>query len=745
MAAKVMKLIGEEKASKGRRIVKNTVEGYIDSFAKKLNEAKLNTHEGRAKVTAAALLLRYDGYHGMTSEEEFQAIKKDLATNVKNHENDNDISGELEDAKIALEFANRFATKRDLVKYINNDKPLKGIIRFVQNEFSNTVDEREAVSQEMFNTPLLRVASNYVPKKVILSEKADESKPFEDKYEPIGLKQKQSGSINKAQAPGNLGKNRLNLDILAYSSFELEKVMNEIHLSEARLIGYTALNNKAFKDKVNNSTARLLQDKLEMQYNPKRSSSDTYILSQINEAARQIGTAAVLGGFTQPLKQFSVVANIATTLGVKDSAIFIAELATGMKNFKSSSVFNPVVKTKVSHPIHDMYSIGNRVEMNVGIDRGETAKQRRAMSTDGSRAKGLISKTLKGAASLLGFTNKGRSVASDLLLYPMHLQDIFISTATWNAAYKGYLSKNGITDVNMATEHSKIDSDPIRQEAAAYAEQIVGVTQIPSDPAQRAEIMKDSSLGIKFLRGIVMPFSNFAINSVVRKFDAIRGLFISGRRVKSSAELTGLVAEAAAFSYSKYLLAIHIYPTILNSLYQALTGDDEELIEVDDEEKKKRLKISRDFLIKDLLLQGTPESISDLTITGINNLMYNTAVSNGLTEEDYDEWAKTSELSLYQYKKPTSLAVEGLGVYGIVPSKLIEAYSTQKLREDHIIDGRFGEKKVRITSKEEDILNVVGWLQYMNALGIMDADVSVMSGKAKKSIVDNKKSKERFI
>jgi len=507
-------------------------------------------------------------------------------------------------------------------------------------------------------------------------------------------------------------------------AFEYEKVLNEIYMAEPRIKAKTVLRNEDFIDAISPSNAAILGKKIEDQYNPKpKSVGVPRIFKWVQEQVRRMGIASGLGGILQPIKQVGIIANISSTLG-KDADLFVKEYALAGKNYERGWIKS----TKVKNKVHDIYSIGNRVEMHTGLDRGE--RQR----TTQSRVK---SETLSKAGRTLGRYN---DIAQDFNLRWLHLQDVRTSVATWNAAYKGYLREKGITDVDMANEHLKQD-EKVRQEAAAYAEYMVGLIMIPSDFSQKAEIMKNPTI----LQELMMPLNSFNMLALMRKYDAVNNIFNGGSKKKAGLELTGLMAESAWFNYSKYLIKMYLYPTAINTIYNLFSDDDEEkdFIKIAEEDKDKKFITATQNTVIDALLQGIPEIGVTGARTAWNYGAYVASYSRGYTDKEFKEWKEESPLAVEVQDDYGYSRTDALGIYGIAPSKFYDSFATTKLRTEHSVSTIFGsDSKKSISKEDEKQLATIELINFGNAMGWVDADVNQAARMARKQITaDSKISK----
>jgi len=167
-------------------------------------------------------------------------------------------------------------------------------------------------------------------------------------------------------------------------------------------------------------------------------------------------------------------------------------------------------------------------------------------------------------------------------------------------------------------------------------------------------------------------------------------------------------------------------------------------MKLDKEHAAKMLKQSRDAFIIDILLQGSPEALKEITIAGINKAMYLFEVENGLTDKYYDDWKKTSSSALFQYNKDSNFLIEDYGMLGIQPSKFIEAYATHNLAQHGVVEGYKDKKSTRVDFKPSDksFLQVIEFINWANSVGIMDAYINTLSNKAKRAVVEKYKQQK---
>src|SRR5690606_31621133 len=143
--------------------------------------------------------------------------------------------------------------------------------------------------------------------------------------------------------------------------------------------------------------------------------------------------------------------------------------------------------------------------------------------------------------------------------------------------YLQSLQEQGVTNVDLLSEHTK-QADPVRQQAAAFAEQMLAETQVPSNPATLAQIIRnENDGGWNFAKNILIPFSTFSLTNKYRNISDV-GKFIRTPNAKNAGAVVGDMFEIMAYSAIAYALLPYYKDWLKSGLEElfGLEGDDDE-------------------------------------------------------------------------------------------------------------------------------------------------------------------------
>jgi hypothetical protein len=412
-------------------------------------------------------------------------------------------------------------------------------------------------------------------------------------------------------------------------------------------------------------------------------SAASKFLDEATSALRTLGYTTALGSADQFIKQYIPVAtNTIWNLG-GDSGLFFAHIPEG-----SDNLFN-------------MYTIGQRGRRMGGAERGEAIKYKIQSAYRG--------KALKFINKIHNLTEKG----SHIFMYSLTKGDVSVAKRSWAAYYLKALKDKGVDlkTVDLAKEH-ELQNDPVRREAAAYAEQKVKETQVVSNPSELAKLLRTGPGAESWIKNIFIPFSTFAVNTKVRLIENIRQIRTNENKPEAYRALAGTVSEIALYSTIKYYLVAQIYDLIKAGIEDLFDLEGEE---PDEEFRKKQWysAILKDFLPTAIGTIG--ESISIDAANRIAYLLQNPGLS-------YEEWKKETGGGTFYHYKGTPSATD-LGLYSVGVDRVIDAVKDTEttMTGDTTMSTPWGEKEVVLDPDQQQFMGFMTALDWLSVTGFMDA------------------------
>ena len=443
---------------------------------------------------------------------------------------------------------------------------------------------------------------------------------------------------------------------------------------------------------------------------------------------RELGTY----GFKQSdlVKTFN---KIADTL---KNAAYIRALASPTQYLKQSTVLaNTIIRlgnpkylfgTPTDAPIYKYYSIGQRGSRLGGIDAGDFIDQ---------RTKYDLSNTI---ADRLGKLQLGleRNVWHRLTA-SLRNTDVFSAKKSWGAFFKKYMKEEYKIDVDLATAHEQLNDERYKN-AAAYAEQMVGETQIASSAGESAQLLSPTNGAHKAMLAIFLPFSNFAWNNKARFLNASKYLVTgnSQERQEAASAMVGILTEVAAFNAVGYVLATTLAPAI-DDLIRSMFGFEEP--DRDEEEVEIfRQQVINSNVMRDLNPVAIQQNVNDFFLTRANEMSANSLREEGYTEEEIKQrvpfYVRNQEQGLLDgsmYSIPLKGAIDW--VNGDAPEIDYE-------NDVIIIKDKFGNtKEVPMDQNLENYMRVTTVAEALSMLGISLSDINNSIERVKKEQIKQAK------
>jgi hypothetical protein len=311
-------------------------------------------------------------------------------------------------------------------------------------------------------------------------------------------------------------------------------------------------------------------------------------------------------------------------LGKQTVSIGIKAAVNHLGTGSLGSFVSGITQYREASQLFDHYSIGARENRLGGVDRG-TSKHFTLEGAEKSFYKGLD--------HVRKFSDKvGRKS-----LWFLTKADTYAAKTTWLGYYLQSLQEQGVSKADVSQEHT-LQHDPRRQQAAAYAETMVGETQVPSNPATLAQISRnDAGAGWNIAKNIMLPFSTYNINAKYRYIQNMSRM-LSNFNKETSAAVAGDLAEVASYIAMTSGVVALLWKPMLKGIIEKITGSEPP------DRDEERIERNRDKGIISLAInQISPTSIGPgelVTAIAANRLTYiYNQVKNG-EEKTYGEWKR---------------------------------------------------------------------------------------------------------
>jgi ribosomal protein L17 len=272
---------------------------------------------------------------------------------------------------------------------------------------------------------------------------------------------------------------------------------------------------------------------------------------KIERVTRKIASVNALGGVDQYLKQYpSVIIGAGIRLG-RDMHLLPKYMFTN----------------KADIELLKMSSIRMRKEADAGTKRVSDDVKFTELSVAERNAVQRVAVDLSKGLGI------GIDKAREISMLSLRMGDVNAAGTTFLAYYHSFLLKHGVkeADIDMRTEHAKVETDPVRKDALAYAQHMINTTQTSSDLSEGSKMATSPHVMAKIMSGILIPFSTFSNNAMIRLAKAVGNVSRSPK--ENSKEIAASLTEIVAFQSIK-ALAIAPAAAIIGSLI--FGGDDEE-------------------------------------------------------------------------------------------------------------------------------------------------------------------------
>jgi len=407
-------------------------------------------------------------------------------------------------------------------------------------------------------------------------------------------------------------------------------------------------------------------------------------------------------------------------------------------------MFSAMFTDKSKIPLLDMVSVALRGETQAGTITGGT----RISEAEKKATKAVVGRVVQE-------TGLAAEKVREVLFYSLRKGDVNVAKSSWIAFYQKYLKDNNVTDVDMATEHERMDDD-IRQEAIAYAELKVEETQISSDESRGSEFYQSKETSRAILRGIFLPYQSFNINSKMRMLTDMRILADKKAdtvdRKDAGASLLGTAAEMITFQTMKYYVLAQVVglgKAALESMF-GLDAPDE------DEEQKAKFTFKQWYsaLAKDLNPLAIGSFAEDMVIETLNLIQF---FSDADEDEAYIDYIKRQRdeggMMFYRYKDKEERGkgfgaslLGGGGLYSIPYSQFSETMDAFELMTDKTRRDGWGNLYEYDFSDEQMVmLRFAFAAEFISMFGLGEADSRRLLRKMRKDAVKKGVTKKKKI
>lgn len=645
-----------------------------------------------------AEVMRYP--KGSDRQDSFDIAKKnveqDIANKVRTNETNDRFTG-IEDEIKQWDIIKDFKTPQELEKFMASKYPdvykaWKFNVEYFKPIFVRLNNNNQAVHGQ-----LTVEEENYIPLrsfKVFGGDvSVDESEFLNPRQENWAPKAKPSvTTITRQKEIGQTTVRDRNI----ISVIEDRLFKSEFDINTSYDIMVLARNLNALNSEYNNpffaGQIKYLQNAIKL-YRIGNTPTDELSRQIVNAAnfLNQQGHLAAMGGTISP---FMVQASSATTSGL---------LTLAADNINPMLFFAP---NKGSDAVRNKHSIGSRLSKMSGLSDAKLLN---------SKFQTAVKKNLDGVfANIRGFVGAAQRVSMAGTTWGDYLP----AAMFWNAAYLGRLEQLGAKFKNWEEEASLSD-DPIRLQAAAYAEQRSGELFGESATEKKASGMVSQEPLPALARGVVIPFGAFRMNFGYRLANAMRVMKngFGGYRTQGIKDFSIAVAESAAVNFGARMISAQIKASLLYHLMDMMG------VLHDPEEDEERAKLEAKMRLTQFISDINPILAMSSTTAVAGNLA---PVSQGVLKAA--NWA----YSQYNEDEEPPFAVfedrgNNFGVYGIFPERMADQVVTGT---SYFTDGDikyptpYGIKEAIRTTTGERIRNIESLLFAASLFGINERDIT---------------------
>jgi hypothetical protein len=571
------------------------------------------------------------------------------------------------------------------------------------NEYGKHYDKMRDVSLNIYNQEL-GYDNNYIPD---VYDKFDKSE-VESNFDPLKdnpffakfdyIPKVKSGSLMKTTNPETLPNGKfINLDFDYNNNKALKSALVNIYTAKD-LKQVEAFRDSPYFDKIfNKEDGKVFKGKIST-YAKKIQNRDISEFREFNELGRSLSVAATtavssaLSSVAQPVKQLAPAVH---TLIATNGRLAI------------SDALNPS-----AHSFIDRigYGISNRgMSSQVSMESISSMLKR---AEDGALARGI--RTI------------GKVQEAKLKIF-VGYSDIFTARMSWLSFYKEALRKKGEDVSNIDWDTHKVNND-----AAAYAEQMVDVSQNVSDTNLQGRLIGSNDPYHKAFKNMVMTLANYTINQKAKIGGNIRvalGKGVSAEdRALSIKSLSGTAAEMFVYN-AIWQMASNIQWGIADKMSNTTPSQ---------EEKRRRALSSKRTTITNLVNDiVSPHPIFN---DGLDKM------ANAVIDQIDPNTPQAFKVRLYDGGGADAFA-KNYGVGGILIKTIMDAskYSDVAISGEVKTEDPFGEEQIKTLTKEDKKI-AMSWLPLTvvgRALGF--SDIANVSNKIIKNLSARGMSEENAL
>ena len=667
--------------TESRRIKENYKKEFPNS--KKPNNEAYNTEDNITERGMFAFVRRSPIGTQKDKQEEFNRRKKLIENDVIAFENST-----KDDEKELGALYRRVFDK--ILKDSNNPDEVQAKVDPINVEGVEWITEQwrtikpllDRIGLEIYNRDL-KTEENYTSdifRTKVVEAVPDLDAPISDEIgQDRKIYDKETGLFKDVTGPDVLIDRYIDLNFDNNQLNNIRRALADAYSAEniAKLKGYLESND--IKEILGEGESRdLVINKIKKYVNSKRGrkkrTKGQKALADVGDFGATIGTARVLGGITQYVKQTVPLVNTFVNAG----GVLTSQ---GFQVYLTDKKFRDFVK-------NSGYAIANR-----GI--GSTAVIDNIQDDVKKKANTPLQKIKKGVNSVFKLIKKANQFWLEKFLLP---GDKLAANISWITYYAKEMNKKG---VNIFEEGFDIENHIIDKEAANEAQRNVDRFQYVSDVDLQAELYNPDRQVIRLMMKSFMPFSSFIMNEKTRNYIDVQVISDPNtsfeEKGKAMTSLTGTVLEKMVFGSLGVMIATASYAAILS-----LLGID------DDEEAKEklnnRIKGRAGNVVTDFF---SPLPITDPGILQVANYLIE-QVDKGEDGQDPFQFFEGNNQDFF----------EQFGVFSITFDQAEAAATLQKIHNTGKIDD------YELNDAEKEAVSILLKLAYLNGLGVLPSDLS---------------------
>jgi hypothetical protein len=330
---------------------------------------------------------------------------------------------------------------------------------------------------------------------------------------------------------------------------------------------------------------------------------------------------------------------------------------------------------------------------------------------------------------------------ADVWMIALKKSDFIAASAAWMTYYEGELNKNNIKIDDWAKEAELVKTDPVRRQAAAFAENMTDIYQGSSDPTSMATFAQSGKTGWEnFTKALLVPFNSFAVQQRMRLYSDARDALTGNKG--GIGGLSGTIGGLILFHATKRFV-IPVASGVGISVLYGLMGVD---MDEPDEEKQKEMadRNWRQFLADitgNLLVGGTPQIVESGVIKTFNRASYLVGMqleSESVMDDNgeimsFDKYSKERS-PFYRYQSFDSAMSLGMFDIGFGQAKET-ALQTKMLMDRDEMD--------MYTPEEQRLLYFSALSEWLYLMRLNDTDFARLVKKARRDMIKSAEEREK--